>query len=284
VTRVAFVNGRYTRHGSARVHVEDRGFQFADSVYEVCAIREGILIDQAPHLARLDRSLSELRIMPPMSRASLALVMRETVRRNRIRNGLIYLQVTRGQARRDHGFPTKETPPTLVITARELDLTRYDAMAVKGVSVVTAPDNRWGRCDIKSTSLLPNVLAKQSAREQGAFETWFVDAKGFVTEGASTNAWIVDATGTLRTRALGNAILPGVTRGEILSLCRQHAIKFAETPFTEEEAKAAREAFITAATIGAIPVVQIGQFKIGDGKPGPTTTKLREIYWATRIS
>jgi len=283
MSRIAYVNGQYIRHAEAAVHIDDRGFQFADGVYEVCSVRSGRLIDEQPHMARLARSLGELRITPPVADKALPHIMRETVRLNRVIEGLVYVQISRGQARRDHGFPNPPVAPTLVVTARPIDFARYDALAATGVGVIFTPESRWARCDIKSTALLPNVLAKQAARDAGAFEAWFVDSTGHVTEGASTNAWIVDANGTLRTRALPNSILPGVTRGEILSLCRQHGVTFGEVPFTEEEALSAREAFITAATIGVLPVTQICRRNIGDGKPGPVSRKLREIYWTTRF-
>ena len=284
MSRIAYVNGRYVRHGCASVHIEDRGFQFADGVYEVCAVRAGVLIDEAPHLTRLDRSLAELQLRAPLGHAALRHVMREVVRRNLVSDGLVYMQVSRGQARRDHGFPASSVEPTLVVTARGMEIAKFDALAQKGVAVIFLPEARWARCDIKSTGLLANVLAKQTARDAGAYEAWFVDAQGFITEGASTNAWIVDAKGCLRTRALSNAILPGVTRGEILSLCRQHNVTFSEAQFTEDEARTAREAFISAATIGALAVTQVAGHKIGDGAPGPISAKLREIYWGTRIS
>lgn len=282
--RIAYVNGRYVRHAQAHIHVEDRGFQFADGVYEVCAIRAGQLIDEEPHLARLARSLAELNIRQPLGNASLRQLMREVARRNRVCDGLVYIQVSRGVASRDHGFPIPGVAPTLVITAKSLDLSKYDALAREGISVVLLPEARWARCDIKSTGLLANVLAKQQAREAGAFEAWFVDGDGYVTEGASTNAWIVDSSGTLRTRSLGNAILPGVTRGEILELCRQEGVMFDETPFTAHEALTSREAFISAATMGLLPVTQIGGTKIGDGKPGVVGARLRELYWKSRIT
>jgi D-alanine transaminase len=253
MTRFAYVNGRFMRHVAASVHVEDRGFQFADSVYEVCAIRDGVLIDERPHLDRLERSLGELRMDLPVARVALGAIARELVARNRVREGLVYMQVSRGRARRDHGFPDPAVRPTLVMTARALDMSRYDAMAGKGVSIITLPEMRWARCDIKSTALLPNVLAKQQAREAGCFEAWFVAPDGTITEGASTNAWIVDQGGRLRTRGLSNQILPGITRGEILSLCRQHGLEYTEVPFTENDVLTAREAFVTAATIGAMP-------------------------------
>ncbi len=282
MSRLVYVNGRYVRYASASVHVDDRGYQFADGVYEVCAVRGGELIDEAPHLKRLERSLGELRIGWPIGLAQLRHVMRETVRRNRVRDGLVYVQITRGVARRDHQFPIGNVKPSLVVTARNLAVEKYDSLAAAGVAVVTLPETRWARCDIKSTSLLANVLAKQQAREAGAFEAWFVDRDGFVTEGASTNAWIVDADGVLRTRRLDQSILPGVTRGEILPLCRQHGIKLDEAAFTVEAAKAAREAFVTAASGGVIPVTSIDGTKLGDGKPGPVARSLREAYWTSR--
>jgi D-alanine transaminase len=282
MSRSVYVNGRYLPYARASVHIDDRGYQFADSVYEVCAVRGGALIDEAPHLKRLERSLSELRIGWPIGAAQLRLVMRETVRRNRVRDGLVYVQISRGVARRDHPFPSVPVKPSLVVTARNLAVEKYDALAASGVAVVTLPETRWARCDIKSTSLLANVLAKQQAREAGAFEAWFVDREGLVTEGASTNAWIVDAGGVLRTRRLDLTILAGVTRGEIIPLCRQLEVTFEETPFTVEAAKTAREAFLTAASAGILPVVSIDNVKLGDGKPGPVARRLRAAYWASR--
>jgi len=198
-----------------------------------------------------------------------------------VHDGLVYLQVTRGVARRDHPFPA-HAKPSLIVTARNLAIDKYDAWAASGVAVKTMPETRWARCDIKSVALLPNVLAKQSAREAGAYEAWFVDEAGLVTEGASTNAWIVDAQGVLRTRQLDNHILPGVTRGELLPMCRQLGIDAAERPFSVAEAKSAREAFITAASIGVIPVVKIDGVTIGTGQPGEVAKRLRAAYWVDR--
>jgi D-alanine transaminase len=282
MTRVAYVDGRYLRHAVASVHVEDRGLQFADGVYEVCAVRDGELIDEEPHLKRLDRSLRELKMRAPVDERALRHIMRETVLRNRVRDGLVYMQITRGTAPRDHGFPAEGTKPTLIVTARSVSLERYARWAEKGVAVVTLPESRWARCDIKSTSLLANVLAKQHARDHKAFETWFVDRDGLVTEGSSTNAWIVDAKGVLRTRNLGHQILPGITRGEVLPLCRQLGVTIDEKPFTVEEAKAAREAFLTAASIGVMPVVSVDERKIGTGAPGPVAAALSKAYWSSR--
>ena len=282
MSRVAYVNGRYRPFAAAEVHIDDRGYQFADGVYEVCAVRGGELIDEEPHLKRLTRSLGELRIKPPVGEAQLRFIMRETVRRNRVSNGLVYVQISRGVARRDHGFPAAAVKPSLIVTARNLDISKYAKWAEKGLAVITVPESRWARCDIKSTALLPNVLAKQQARDAGAFEAWFVDRDGLVTEGASTNAWIVDANGVLRTRALSHAILPGVTRGEILPLCHQLGITFEERAFTVAEAKAAREAFITAASLGAMPVTKVDGHQVGTGIPGPISAKLGNFYWTTR--
>jgi D-alanine transaminase len=195
MSRVAYVNGRYLPHAQASVHIEDRGFQFADGVYEVWAVFGGRLAEFKGHMDRLERSLDELRIRRPMARAALAVVLRETIRRNAIRDGIVYIQVTRGQARRDHAFPTPEVGPSVIVTARAMDFAALEAKAAKGVAVITQPDIRWGRCDIKTVGLLPNALAKQAAREAGAYEAWLVDDLDMVTEGSSTNAWIVDPTG-----------------------------------------------------------------------------------------
>ncbi|MBC6980809.1 D-amino-acid transaminase [Caulobacter sp. 17J80-11] len=278
MSRVAYVNGRFVPHGQAVVHVEDRGFQFADGVYEVWAVFDGKLADYQGHMDRLDRSLDELRIGRPMTRAALTSVLRETIRRNRVREGIVYLQVTRGTARRDHAFPSPEVAPSVVVTARSMDPAVAEAKAAKGVAVVTTPENRWGRCDIKTVGLLPNALAKQKAREAGAAEAWFVDELGFVTEGSSTNAWIVDAEGVLRTRDTQANILRGITRHGLLALAREAGLQVAEGPFTVDQAKAAKEAFFSAASAFVMPVVSIDGAKIGDGRPGPIATRLRQLY------
>ena len=207
MSRVAYVNGRYAPQRDPAVEVEDRGFQFADGIYEVWAIAGGGLIDEAAHFARLERSLRELAIPRPMSDAALRRAARETLRRNRVRDGILYLQITRGAAPRDHAFPAAATPPTVVMTAKSIPPRSIEARANAGVSVISTPETRWARCDIKSVSLLPNVLAKQAARAAGAFEAWFVDADGLVTEGSSSNAWIVSQTGALVTRDLNANIL-----------------------------------------------------------------------------
>lgn len=281
MSRIAYVNGQYQPHTGAVVHIEDRGFQFADGVYEVWSVFEGRLADFDGHMTRLQRSLSELRIRMPMTPQALTIVLRETIRRNRVDNGIVYLQITRGTARRDHPFPSPDTPPSVIVTSRRVDQAKAEATARKGVAVVTRPDLRWGRCDIKTVGLLPNVLAKQAAREAGAYECWLVDELGLVTEGTSTNAWIIDADGVLRTRDTQANILRGCTRATLMQIIRDEGIPFEERAFTVEEAKAAQEAFFTAAGAFVLPAISIDGVKIGTGKPGPVTRRLREAYLET---
>jgi D-alanine transaminase len=276
--RIAYVNGRYLPFRDAKVHIEDRGYQFGDGVYEVCEVRNGLLIDQRRHLARLVRSLNELRIRMPIPLAALKIVMREVVTRNRIGYGLLYVQVTRGVARRDHAFPTPAVPPSLVVTARYLNRGRNEALAAQGIAVVSVPDNRWGRVDIKTIGLLPNVLARQAAIERGARDAWFVDKDGNVTEGASTNAWIVTQAGTVVTRRPDRAILRGITREVLFEAAKAHDLAIEERTFTLKEAYSAREAFVTAATQIVLPVIRIDGHAIGDGRPGPIATALRRTF------
>jgi D-alanine transaminase len=278
MSRIAYVNGRYLPHQAAAVHVEDRGYQFSDGVYEVCEVRDGCVIDQRRHLARLKRSLDELRIDMPMSEAALATVMRECVRRNRVRDGIIYLQITRGVARRDHAFPPAGTRPSIVITAHGLDVVGNERIAADGVAVITVADNRWQRVDIKSISLLPNVLAKQAARERGAKEAWFVDAEGNVTEGSSSNAWIVTKGGKVVTRAADHGILRGITRTVLIEVIGAQGLQLEERPFTVEEAYGAREAFLTSASQIVMPVVRIDEHPVGNGAPGSIATALRAEF------
>jgi D-alanine transaminase len=277
MSRIAYVNGRYLPHGSATVSIDDRAFVFGDGVYEACEVRGGLPIDAPRHLARLARSLEALRIAPPLAEAALKRIMREVIARNRVRDGLVYMQVTRGAARRDHGFPAAARP-ALVVTAKSLDPRVNEARASAGVKVVTAPDERWAHPHIKTLQLLPNVLAKQRARDAGAFETWFVGADGFITEGASTNAWIVTPQNQLVTRPLDGAILAGVTRATLIDLAAALDLTVAERPFTLAEAYAAREAFLSAATQVVMPVVEIDGRPIGDGRPGPTALTLRRRF------
>ena len=278
MSRIAYVNGRYLPLAQACVNIEDRGYQFSDGVYEVCEVRASLLIDERRHIERLKRSLSELRIAMPMSPEALGVVLREVVRRNRVRWGIVYLQITRGVSRRDHAFPPPGTAPSLVVTARNLDFAIAERLAANGVAVISVPDNRWDRVDIKSVSLLPNVLAKQAAREQGAREAWFVDQEGRVTEGSSSNAWIVTRDGKVVTRHADHAILKGITRTVVLDVLAAQGLALEERPFTLEEAHAAREAFITSASQIVLPVVRIDGRPVGNGAPGLVASALRRDY------
>ncbi len=279
MSRIAYVNGRYVPHRNAQVHVEDRGYQFADGVYEVCEIREGYIVDLTRHLERLDRSLRELSMKRPLSRSALIHVIRETVRRNGVRDGMFYLQVTRGVARRDHVFPGENTPSSLVVTAKHGDRKAASAKAEKGIGVITVPENRWDRVDIKTVGLLPNVLARQKAKEHGAAEAWFVDERGMVKEGAATNAWIVTMDGALVTRPAEHGILRGVTRTTLFDLAAIMKLRIEEREFSVEEAKIAREAFITAATTLVMPVVSIDGTPVANGSPGSLSLSLRDAFF-----
>jgi D-alanine transaminase len=278
MSRIAYVNGRYVPMRDARVHVEDRGYQFADGVYEVCEVRGGRLVDARRHLDRLERSLGELRIRMPLSRAALGVILREVVARNRVSYGIVYLQITRGVAKRDHAFPAGTIAPSLVVTARRLDMARNDRLAAKGIAVISVPENRWGRVDIKSVGLLPNVLARQAAIDQGARDAWFVDKAGVVTEASSANAWIVTDTGKLVTRHADHAILHGITRAVVLDAVKEQNVAVELRTFTLDEAYKAREAFITSASQIVLPVVSINGHTIGNGKPGPVATALRDVF------
>jgi len=279
MSRIAYVNGRYLPFRDAKVHVEDRGYQFADGVYEVCEVRGGRLIDERRHIARLQRSLGELRIPMPMSVKALGVVLREVVAKNRLRYGLVYLQITRGVARRDHAFPSPAVAPSMVVTARTLNIRRNEALAATGIAVISVPDNRWGRVDIKTVGLLPNVLARQAAIEQGARDAWFVDKDGVVMEASSANAWIVTAEGALVTRHADHAILSGITRTVVFDAVKGQGLSIEERAFTLQEAFAAREAFITSATQLVLPVVKIDDRTIGNGKPGPVASALRREFY-----
>jgi D-alanine transaminase len=278
VSRIAYVNGRYLPRRDAMIHIEDRGYQFSDGVYEVCEVRGGRIVDERRHMARLARSLDELRIAMPMPAAALAIVMRECMRRNRVRDGIVYLQMTRGVARRDHAFPPPGTKASVVVTARSIDLAGNERIAAEGIAVITVPDNRWERVDIKSVSLLPNVLAKQAARENGAKEAWFVDRDGHVTEGSSSNAWIVTRGGKVVTRPADKGILRGITRTVLIEVIRAQGLEFEERPFTVEEAYGAREAFLTSASQIVLPVVRIDDRSVGNGVPGSVATALRAEF------
>jgi D-alanine transaminase len=275
--RIAYVNGAYVRAAEAAVSIEDRGYQFADAVYEVWSVFGGRLADLDGHMNRLERSLSELQIAMPMPRGSLLTVLDEVVRRNHILEGMLYLQVSRGVAPRDHVFPAG-VRPSVVITAKPVDREAAARKAEAGVKAISSPDIRWGRCDIKTVGLLPNVLAKQAAKEQGAAEVIFVDRDGLVSEGGSTNVYMVGDDGVIRTRTLKANILAGVTRLNLLSVIAESGLEIREDAFTLDEAKAAREVFVTAATSLVLPIIAIDGHVIGTGTPGPVALSLRDSY------
>lgn len=276
--RIAYVNGRYVAHADASVHIEDRGYQFADGVYEVCEVARGFIVDMPRHLGRLNRSLAELSIEWPVTRGVLPLILREVVRRNHVVNGLVYVQVTRGVASRDFAFPAN-AKPSLVVTARKADPAAAVKRAETGIKVITVPENRWDRVDIKTVGLLPNVLAKQKAKEAGAQEAWFVDSDGMVTEGGSSNAWIVTTDGVLVTRPAEHGILRGITRTTLFDVAAKLGLKIEERGFSVAEAKAAREAFISSATTIAMPIVAIDGAPVANGHPGSVTLSLREAFF-----
>lgn len=278
MSRIAYVNGQYVRHAHAAVHVEDRGYQFADGVYEVCEVWQGKIVDMPRHLDRLHRSLNELRIDWPMARSAVEFVIRQVIRRNRVVNGLVYIQVTRGVAKRDHFFPAEDVAPSIVVTAKPTSPAASQVQADKGIAVVSYPENRWPRVDIKTIALLPNVLAKQHAKENGGKEAWYIDADGNVTEGGSTNAWIVTKEGSLVTRPAENGILRGITRAVVLDLVQKEGLTFDERPFSLAEAFEAKEAFVTAASTLVMPVTRIDGKIIGNGHPGSVATRLRELF------
>ncbi|HEY4249558.1 MAG TPA: D-amino-acid transaminase [Roseomonas sp.] len=278
MSRIAYVNGRYLPQSEAAVNIEDRGYQFGDGIYEVVHLHGGRYIDEDRHLARLERSLREIRLPMPMSLAALRMVLREVARRNRLSEGLLYMQVTRGVAPRDHAFPKHPVPPALVVTIKRIPPYPTNVDRWTGTAI-TLPDLRWARRDIKSVNLLPNCLARQAAREKGAIEAVLYDeATGIVTEGAATSFWIVDAKGSIVTRHLGHEILPGCTRGALLAELAAAGVGFEEREFTLAETRAAREAFITSATSFVKPIVAIDGAPVGDGKVGPVVRRLFEIF------
>ena len=276
MSRFSYVNGRFVRHAVASVHIEDRGYQFADGVYEVIALAGGRFVDLDLHLTRLERSLGELRIAKPMSDRALTLVLTNLAKRNGIRDGSVYLQITRGVAPRDFPFPV-DAVPQLVATARRAK-PADPKMLADGVKAITIPDLRWARCDIKSVALLPAAMGKQAAREAGAYEAWQYDRDGFVTEGTSSNAWIVTRDGELVTRPPTHAILNGITRLVVIEHAREAGLDFVERAFSLAEAKAAPEAFLTSTTSFVMPITQIDDATIGNGKPGSFAIQLREKY------
>ena len=275
MTRIVYVDGQFVPENEARVSVFDRGFLFGDGVYEVSAVLGGGLVDNAGHLARLERSLGELGIVSPATPDEIARAQKELVARNDLDEGIVYLQITRGPADRDFAYPA-EPQPTLVMFTQKKALVD-SPLAARGITVITVPELRWRRRDVKTVGLLAASMAKQAALDAGADDAWMVE-DGFVTEGSSNNAYIVTRSGVVVTRHLGNEILHGITRATVLRLARERQITIEERPFTVEEAKSAAEAFITSASSFISPGVGIDGETIGDGRPGPITGRLRDIY------
>ncbi|MFA6809493.1 MAG: D-amino-acid transaminase [Desulfoplanes sp.] len=275
MSRIVYVNGTYVPEEDAVISAFDRGFLFADAIYEVTAVLDGKLIDYPGHVARLKRSLAEVGMDMPVNADKLLEIHREMIRRNNLQEGPLYLQVTRGVADRDFVFP-KNTPLTLVLFTQAKSIIE-SAQAKTGIKVISVPDIRWGRRDIKTVQLLAASMAKMEAKHAGKNDAWLVE-DGFVTEGSSNNAYIVTKDGTIITRNLSTSILPGITRKAVLKLANEASMKLEERPFTIAEAQDAAEAFITAATTFVCPVVEIDNVKISGGKPGPVATRLRELY------
>ena len=275
MSRIVYLNGSYVPEEEAKVSVFDRAFLFGDAVYEVTAVLDGRLVDFDPHLQRLDRSLKEIALSLPLSHADLRGLHEELIRRNGVAEGIVYLQISRGSADRDFAYPESVRPTVAAFTqSRALIANPY---AESGVKVITIPDLRWKRRDIKSTSMLAQAMGKQEAKLKGAYEAWMVE-NGVVSEGTSSTAFILDAAGTIRTQPLGHHILPGVTRRAILRLAALEGVGLEERPFSVAEALSAREAFMTAASAFVLPVVEIDGVGIGDGRPGPITRKFRVLY------
>jgi len=280
MSRIVYVNGEYLPEDQARISVFDRGFLFADGVYEVTSVLQGRLVDNAGHLARLHRSLSELEMDAPASDAEIQTIQNTLIKRNGVQQGLVYLQVTRGAADRDFAYP-EGVKPSLVMFTQAKNLLQ-SPQAERGISVITTRDIRWKRRDIKTVGLLAPSMAKMIAKRAGADDAWLVE-DGKVTEGSSNNAYIVTRDGTLVTRQLGNEILAGITRKAVLALARTSDLKIEERAFTVQEALDAAEAFITSATTFVMPVVNIDGQPVGDGRPGPVTRRLRELYISTAL-
>jgi len=274
--KISYVNGRYLNHRDATVHIEDRGYQFSDGVYEVIAFYNRRLLDEDLHLQRLTRSLAALHIISPVHENSLRFVMRELIARNNRVDGTLYMQITRGVAKRDHPFPhATEASLVMAVTGPKMPKAKE---ITEGVGVITEPDLRWARRDIKSISLLPNILAKQKASLAGAREAWLVDEAGMISEGAVSNNAIINAKNELITHAADEHILGGITRDVVLNIARKSGIKVIERSFSLKEAKTAREAFLTSTTSNVLPVTRIDGVAVGNGKPGPVTLKLLSLY------
>ena len=276
MSRVVFLNGEYKDYINALTHVEDRGYQFADGVYEVFSVKSGKLIDYNGHISRLTRSLNEIKIKYPINNRSILFHMRNIIRKNLIVDGLIYLQITRGVAKRDFKFPTNSNS-TITIIGNNIPSDEYDIAFEKGINVVTTRDLRWKRVDIKSLNLLAPVLAKQFAYENNAKEAWMIDDNGYITEGSSSNAWVLIGK-TVYTRPVSSSILSGITRKTLLKGLNKHGYSFKEKKFNMNDIRKSKEAYITSATQYVMPVVKVNNKRIGDGKVGKFAKIFKEIY------
>jgi len=274
--RFIYVNGKFVTEDQATISVFDRGFLFADGVYEVTAVLNGEMIENIPHLQRLKRSLGAIKLTPPLSQAGIIAVQKELISLNNLQEGIVYLQVTRGAAERDFAFPTKTTPSMIAFTQEKKLLN--SPVADKGIQIITLPDLRWGRPDIKTVGLLASSMAKMAAIEKQKDDAWLVDSKGFITEATASNAYIVTRDNRIITRHLSNAILPGITRSSLLELIKAKKIALEERPFSVKEAMAAKEAFMTGSAAFVVPIVAINDQPIGAGTPGPVTRRLRQLY------
>ena len=277
MSRVIFVNGQYCDYNKSNTHVEDRGYQFADGVYEVFTVINSSVVDFAQHLDRLYKSLSELKIKSPISKKTYIFHIRNIIRKNMINNGTVYLQVTRGVEPRDFKY-SKNIKSTITIIGKIIPENKFNYNIQNGINIVTTKDLRWKRCDIKSINLLPPVLAKQFAHENNAIEAWLLDDDDFVTEGSSSTAWILDKNNCLMTASLKNNILPGITRETFLTGLKKNKIKFKEASFNLRDIKSAKEAFISSATTFVTPVNKVNNIKIGNGKPGKFAPIFLDIY------
>jgi D-alanine transaminase len=277
MSRIAYVNGSYIPQPQATTHIEDRGYQFADGVYEVVALIGGKLLDFEPHIDRLDYSLNELKIKQPVSRPALRHIIHTVIQKNRLKDGMVYLQVTRGVATRNHEFP-QQSRPVLVITCRYICQKKIETMRQHGIKVISLPDIRWARPDIKSISLLPNILGKQQAIEKGAYEAILINRDGFITETNSTNFWIILENGVLQTHPASQEILNGITRQRLIQIANSIGLKIKEQPFTLDDAYVAKEAFLSSSISGILPVTQINDYKLGTGQPGNIVSQLIQHY------
>lgn len=278
MARISYVNGSFLPHEQAVIPIEDRGFQFADAVYEVVPFFNRTLMDFDPHFTRLERSLSELSIKNPLTLEKGRKIFQKMIELNEFSEGIIYLQISRGTAIRDHAFPGPEVAPNVVATAKALDMDQIRERMQNGVGVILVPENRWRQVDIKSTSLLGNVLAKEAAKQAGCYEAVFVETNEIITEGTSSNAWVVTSDGVLKTRKANGAILSGITRGSVLHELKDGSVKFEEAAFTRQEAEVAKEFFLTSTTSLVMPVVRLDGTNVGNGKVGPVTRALQENY------